>query len=147
MIFDVRSENIARQLGNTFPGETPIAIVARYISENHARKPSPGVEINDSGVWHVLNDTLPKDSDKIQWSTDRAGTHVAIPMYKYVLTEQDSSVLVRFGTNLGLLVYHLSASKHPLERVLIVISNIFAREDNQEGYTVYVGVAVKEEPK
>jgi len=145
MHLDVRTIDITAELANTPVGNLPTVIVKRYLGENHTPKPGAGVESHDGAVWQILRDILPKDTADINWSVDNGGTHISVTLYEYKIDDPDPSALVRFGTDLGLLVSHLSKPFHPLERVLVLLSNVFGRPDGHEGFCVYVGVALKQE--
>ena len=143
MIIDVRSIDITHELANTKPGEPPTAIVARYIGENHAVKPSAGVENVDGAHWSILHDVLPKDTELVRWGEDKGGTHVSVPMYEYLMTDPEPGTLARFGVQFGLLLSRLAEPKLPLERILVLLSNPFSRPDGAVGFALYVGAALK----
>lgn len=147
MIFDVRSVEIKVLLEATPSGHNPVMIVKRSGPDNQVPKAGAGVFNADGATWHILQSKLPQqNAEDVDWTADVSGTHIAIPMLEYLITYKEVGYLAVFGAQFGLLVARMMATKFgSLERVLMVISEVFSRPDGKEGFAIYAGVALKEE--
>lgn len=135
MKIDVRVADISAQLQSQ-PGDTPYAMIKREVAEGHLA--TPALVPASRQLYHILQTPLDKE---LTWSFDKGGSHVAVPMHPYVFGTE-AELLVKFGLEFGA----LAATQHvSQDKMLIVMSTVFGRPDNQPGYCVYVGVAVRQE--
>lgn len=146
MNIDVRTLDITEALaalqGRTEP---PHALIKRTI--NPDLQPRSATFPVDTAVWHVLNSSMPKQTHEMVWSVDKAGTHVAVPMFPYLLPDRSLSGLVKLGGQLSTLIAMQVLARCRPERLIILISNIYGRVDGVDGFTAYIGAAVREEKR
>jgi len=145
MIIDVRTVDVSTQLAQIPPGEAPVVALARYLGDGHVTSTSQGHDIADTATWIILQDSFPKDFDKLKLGEDHGGTHISAPLHGYPVGEPGDGpeVLVRFALQFGILVSQWAATLGEVERMLLIHSNVFSRPDGQPGYLVYTGAAVK----
>lgn len=145
MQIDIRTIDIRKELSQYDPGESPIVVVTKYISQNQTVKPGAGVENLPPGRWLILQDQIPKQAADINWAIDDGKSqHVSIPMIEYKLQEDTPEQLALFGAQFSAYASWLADDKKPFERLLMLLSNVFSRSDGQTGYSVYAGLAIKQ---
>jgi hypothetical protein len=89
----------------------------------------------------ILQHALP-GGDKPKWSKDSSNTHVRIPLFDYLLTDPAIETLVHFGAQTGALAVALIPPGCQVERLLVLVGNVFTRPDGQPGYQAWVGYAI-----
>lgn len=136
MNIDVRNVDISEQLQRD-PQATPYAVIKREVAENHLRTASLVPANRDP--YEILQS--PMDADPLQWSTDAGGSHVAVPLHPYLLQE-GANMLARFGAQFGAMGGAVAAPKGAL-RIIILLSNVYARPDARPGYCVYAGLVIR----
>lgn len=132
MNVDVRVEDITEQLRSH---QIPYVVVKREIAEGHLR--TSALVPAATQPYHICQGPIDQSP---QWSVDNGGSHVSIPMFPYGFAPQ-AELLVKFGMQFGAVA---AARGFNADRLLIVMSTIYARPDNQPGYCVYAGVAFRQ---
>lgn len=125
------------------------ALAAMETADDHPtiilKRDSAGPE---EATWYILHDQFPKPQGAVEWSIDKKGTHIAVPLYSYRLNGEDPETVLRFGSQYSLMVAHEAGNKHmAISTMLIVFSQVFCRSDGQEGYEIYAGAAFREVDK
>jgi hypothetical protein len=135
MNIDVRIVDVSDSL-RADPTAVPHAVIKREVAEGHlaTRALIPA----GTQPYRVLEGPLDGEHS---WSLDKAGSHVSVSMRPYVFGDK-AEQLVQFGLQFGALA---ATSVGKADKVFLLMSTIFGRPDNQPGYCVYVGAAIRQE--
>lgn len=128
------------------PNWTPLVLLKRQLPDGPNRRvPYVAAGATATDRWYIFDHKVGVAADR-DWSVDKSSPQVRIPLYSYLIKDEPE-LLVQVGAQVAAFALAtLREDGHRIERLVVLIGNVFTRPDRKPGYQCWLGFAAQAIP-